>query len=71
MENKKTGVLTYLFCTAVSLIMLLAVIKFMGVPLTWFAVFLPLFAYLAIVSFLMLVGSIAAVIVSIKENMRG
>lgn len=71
MENKKTGALAYLFGAAVSLIMLLAVIKFMGVPLTWFAVFLPLFAYLAFVSFLMLVGSIAGVIVSIKENMRG
>lgn len=71
MENKKTRALTYLFCAAVILIMLLAVIKFMGVPLTWFAVFLPLFAYLAIVSFLMLVGSIAGVIVSIKGNMRG
>lgn len=71
MKNKKTGALAYLFCAALSLIMLLAVIKLIGVPLTWFAVFLPLFAYLAIVSFLMLVGSIAGVIVSIKENMRG
>lgn len=71
MENKKTEVLTYLLGAAFSLVMLLAVIKLVGVPLTWFAVFLPIFAYLGIVSFLMLVGSIAGVIVSIKENMRG
>ncbi len=71
MENKKTGTLTYLFGATLSLIMLLAVIKFMGVPLTWVAVFLPMLAYLAIASFLMLVGSIAGVIISIKENIRG
>lgn len=71
MENKKIGALTYLFCAALSLVMLLAVIKLIGVPLTWFAVFLPISAYLAIISILMFIGSIAGVVTSIMENMRG
>lgn len=71
MENKKTGALTYLFCAALSLVMLLAIIKLIGVPLTWFAVFLPISAYLAIISILMFIGSIAGVVTSIMENMRG
>jgi hypothetical protein len=71
MDDKKTGLLTYMFVAALSLSMILAIIKILGVPITWYAVMLPLFTYLVIISILMLIGSIAGIVMSIQKNMRG
>ena len=71
MDDKKTGLLTYMFVAALSLSMILAIIKILGVPITWYAVMLPLFTYLVIIPILMLIGSIAGIVMSIQKNMRG
>lgn len=71
MDDKKTGLLTYMFVAALSLSMILAIIKLVGVPITWFVSTLPLLIYAAIMSILILIGSIAGIVMSIQENMRG
>ena len=71
MDGKKIGLLTYMFVAALSLSMILAIIKLIGVPITWYAVMLPLFTHLAIISILMLIGSISGIVMSIQKNMRG
>ena len=71
MDDKKTGLLTYMFVAALSLSMILAIIKLVGVPITWFAVMLPVATYLVIIFSLMLIGSIAGIAMSIQKNMRG
>ena len=49
MNDKKTGLLTYMFVAALSLSMILSIIKLVGVPITWFAVMLPVATYLVII----------------------
>lgn len=71
MDDKKTGLLTYMFVAALSLSMILAIIKLVGVPITWLAVVLPVATYLVIIFSLMLIGSIAGIVMSIQKNMRG
>ena len=71
MDVKKTGLLTYMFVAAFSLSMILAIIKLVGVQITWFAVVLPVATYLVIIFSLMLIGSIAGIVMSIQKNMRG
>lgn len=71
MDDKKTGLLTYMFVAALSLSMILAIIKLVGVRITWFAVMLPVATYLVIIFSLMLIGSIAGIVMSIQKNMRG
>lgn len=71
MDDKKTGLLTYMFVAALSLSMILAIIKLVGAPITWFAVMLPVATYLVIIFSLMLIGSIAGIVMSIQKNMRG
>lgn len=71
MNDKETGLLTYMFVAALSLSMILAIIKILGVPITWYAVMLPLFTQLVIIFILMLIGSIAGIVMSIQKNMRG
>ena len=63
--------LRYIFGAALSLSIFLAIIKIFGVPITWVAAMLPLLIYVAIMSILMLIGSIAGIFISILENMRG
>nr|DAQ10672.1 MAG TPA: hypothetical protein [Caudoviricetes sp.] len=63
--------LRYIFGAALSLSIFLAIIKIFGVPITWVAAMLPLLIYVAIMSILMLIGSIAGIVMSIQENMRG
>lgn len=71
MDDKKTGLLTYMFVAALSLSTILAIIKTLGVSITWYAVMLPLFTHLAIIAILMLIGSIAGIVMSIQKNIRG
>lgn len=71
MNDNKIGILTYMFVAALSLSMILAIIKLVGVRITWFAVMLPVATYLVIIFSLMLIGSIAGIVMSIQKNMRG
>lgn len=70
MEDKGE-LLIYIFGAALSLSIFLAIIKIFGVPITWVAAMLPILTYVAIMSLLLLIGSIAGIFISILENMRG
>lgn len=63
--------LKYIFGAVLSLNIFLVIIKLFGVPITWVAAMLPLLTYVAIMSILSLIGSIAGIVMSIQENMRG
>jgi hypothetical protein len=69
--EKKGELLIYIFGAALSLSIFLAIIKIFGVPITWVAAMLPILTYVAIMSLLLLIGSIAGIFISILENMRG
>ena len=71
MNDKKAELLIYIFGLALSLTVLLVIIKLAGVLITWFVATLPLLIYSAIMSILILIGSIAGIVMSIQENMRG
>ena len=63
--------LKYIFGAVLSLSIFLVIIKLFGVPITWVAAMLPLLTYVAIMSILSLIGSIAGIVMSIQKNMRG
>ena len=63
--------LKYIFGAVLSLSIFLVIIKLFGVPITWVAAMMPLLTYVAIMSILSLIGSIAGIVMSIQENMRG
>lgn len=69
--EEKVELLIYTFGAVLSLSIFLAIIKVFGVPITWVAAMLPLLTYVAIMSILLLIGSIAGIVISIKDNMRG
>lgn len=69
--EEKGELLIYIFGAVLSLSIFLAIIKIFGVPITWVAAMLPLLTYVAIMSILLLIGSIAGIVISILENMRG
>lgn len=69
--EEKGELLIYIFGATLSLSIFLAIIKIFGVPITWVAAMLPLLTYVAIMSILLLIGSIAGIVISIMENMRG
>lgn len=69
--EEKGELLIYTFGAVLSLSIFLAIIKVFGVPITWVAAMLPLLTYVAIMSILLLIGSIAGIVISIKDNMRG
>ena len=71
MEDEKAELLIYTFGVALSLSVLLAIIKFAGVLITWFVATLPLLVYAVIMSILILIGSITGIVMLIQENMRG
>lgn len=71
MDDKKAELLIYIFGLALSLTVLLVIIKLAGVLINWFVATLPLLIYAAIMSILILIGSIAGIVMSIQENMRG
>ena len=71
MEEETVELLIYTFGAVLSLSIFLAIIKLFGVPITWVAAMLPLLTYVAIVSILLLIGSIAGIVISIQERMRG
>lgn len=69
--EEKGELLIYIFGAALSLSIFLAIIKIFGVPITWVAAMLPILTYVAIMSLLLLIGSIAGIFISILKNMRG
>lgn len=69
--EEKVELLIYIFGLALSLTVLLVIIKLAGVLITCFVATLPLLIYAAIMSILILIGSIAGIVMSIQENMRG
>ena len=69
--GEKAELLIYIFGLALSLTVLLVIIKLAGVLITWFVATLPLLIYVAIMSILILIGSIVGIVMSIQENMRG
>ena len=69
--EEKAELLIYIFGLALSLTVLLVIIKLAGVLITWFVATLPLLIYAAIMSILILIGSIVGIVMSIQENMRG
>lgn len=71
MEDETAELLIYIFGLALSLTVLLVIIKLAGVLITWFTVMLPVATYLVIIFSLMLIGSIAGIVMSIQKNMRG
>lgn len=70
MENK-AELFVYTFGLALSLSVTLVISKLFGTQISWLATMVPLLIYVLIISILILIGSIAGVIISIKENMRG
>lgn len=69
--EEKAELLIYIFGLALSLTVLLVIIKLAGVLITRFVSTLPLLIYAAIMSILILIGSIVGIVMSIQENMRG
>ena len=69
--KEKGELLIYIFGAALSLSIFLAIIKIFGVPITWVAAMLPLLTYVAIMSILLLIGSIAEIVTSIQYIMKG
>lgn len=69
--EEKGDLLIYTFGAAFSLSVLLVIIKLAGFLITWFVATLPLLVYAVIMSILILIGSIAGIVISILENMRG
>jgi hypothetical protein len=69
--KEKGELLIYIFGAALSLSIFLAIIKIFGVPITWVAAMLPLLTYVAIMSILLLIGSIAEIVTSIQDIMKG
>lgn len=69
--EEKAELLIYIFGLALSLTVLLVIIKLAGFLITWFVATLPLLVYAVIMSILILIGSIAGIVISILENMRG
>ena len=56
MEDETAELLIYIFGLALSLTVLLVIIKLAGVLITWFVATLPLLIYAAIMSILILIG---------------
>ena len=69
--KEKGELLIYIYGAALSLSIFLAIIKIFGVPITWVAAMLPLLTYVAIMSILLLIGSIAEIVTSIQDIMKG
>ena len=70
MKNKE-DLFIYTLGLALSLSVTLVISKLFGTQISWLATMVPLLIYVLIISILMLIGSIAGIVISIIDNMRG
>lgn len=71
MMKNKEELLVYTFGLALSLSVTLVISKLFGTQISWLATMVPLLIYVLIISILILIGSIAGIVTSIIDNMRG
>lgn len=71
MMKNKEELLIYTFGLALSLSMSLVISKLFGTQISWFTTMIPLLIYVLVISILILIASIAGIVISIKDNMRG
>lgn len=70
MKNKE-DLFVYTLGLALSLSVTLVISKLFGTQISWLATMVPLLTYVLIISILILIGSIAGIVTSIIDNMRG
>ena len=70
MKNKE-DLFVYTLGLALSLSVTLVISKLFGTQISWLATMVPLLIYVLIISILILIGSIAGIVTSIINNMRG
>lgn len=71
MMKNKEDLFVYTLGLALSLSVTLVISKLFGTQISWLATMAPLLIYVLIISILILIGSIAGIVTSIMDNMRG
>lgn len=71
MMKNKEDLFVYTLGLALSLSVALVISKLFGTQISWLATMVPLLIYVLIISILILIGSIAGIVTSIINNMRG
>ena len=71
MMKNKEDLFVYTLGLALSLSVTLVISKLFGTQISWLATMVPLLTYVLIISILILIGSIAGIVTSIIDNMRG
>ena len=71
MMKNKEDLFVYTLGLALSLSVTLVISKLFGTQISWLATMVPLLIYVLIISILILIGSIAGIVTSIIDNMRG
>ena len=71
MMKNKAELFVYTFGLALSLSVSLVISKLFGTQISWLATMVPLLIYVLTISILILIGSIAGIVTSIIDNMRG
>jgi len=71
MMKNKEDLFIYTLGLALSLSVTLVISKLFGTQISWLATMVPLLIYVLIISILILIGSIAGIVTSIINNMRG
>ena len=71
MMKNKEDLFVYTLGSALSLSVTLVISKLFGTQISWLATMVPLLIYVLIISILILIGSIAGIVTSIINNMRG
>ena len=71
MMKNKEDLFIYTLGLALSLSVTLVISKLFGTQISWLATMVPLLIYVLIISILILIGSIAGIVTSIIDNMRG
>ena len=71
MMKNKEDLFIYTLGLALSLSVTLVISKLFGTQISWLGTMVPLLIYVLIISILILIGSIAGIVTSIIDNMRG
>lgn len=71
MMKNKEDLFIYTLGLALSLSVTLVISKLFGTQISWLTTMVPLLIYVLIISILILIGSIARIVTSIINNMRG
>ena len=71
MMKNKEDLFIYTLGLALSLSVTLVISKLFGTQISCLATMVPLLIYVLIISILILIGSIAGIVTSIIDNMRG